>query len=400
MSEYSDRNTAEQYAERLRGIKVPLEFSVIAKRDGEAFEICENGTESRKITAVGLKQAHLLISEIFARRGNINAVIFACPPFCARCAEQMAQFRPGLDDMAQIVGTKAVTFERSETEKILRALKKYNACLIRSAEHSGVIAVGRSLENALAAVMIMEKSAQIDTESKYIGTVRPVPGFMAFVMHVLYNVDYGKREERRKVQTEEDLHRSIPEDEMALRRTIIEYGIKLSDENLVQGTWGNISVRLDDRYMLVTPSGLAYSGLDPLDIVRVDINTLKYEGVVRPTTERRFHAALLKAYPRIRCIMHSHPDNCGVFAATDADLPILDPEDRALLGDVIPNSKSAIPGTSKLARIIVEAVKDSPGCVMGNHGILVCGESVEEAFERCRAMERAARRYLDQAEKK
>ena len=46
--------------------------------------------------------------------------------------------------------------------------------------------------------------------------------------------------------------------EEKLREMLVEYGKKLVQSGLVQGTWGNISVRIDDTYMLTTPSGIDY----------------------------------------------------------------------------------------------------------------------------------------------
>ncbi|MCR5134736.1 MAG: class II aldolase/adducin family protein, partial [Clostridiales bacterium] len=53
-------------------------------------------------------------------------------------------------------------------------------------------------------------------------------------------------------------------DEWSKRCLLVEYGKKLLETGLVQGTWGNLSIRLDDEYMLVTPSGLDYNRLTPL----------------------------------------------------------------------------------------------------------------------------------------
>ncbi|MBQ2747398.1 MAG: class II aldolase/adducin family protein, partial [Firmicutes bacterium] len=67
---------------------------------------------------------------------------------------------------------------------------------------------------------------------------------------------------------------------------LVDYGKKLVQTGLVQGTWGNLSVRLDDTYMIVTPSGLDYLRLTPADMVKVNIETLEYEGDLKPTSEK------------------------------------------------------------------------------------------------------------------
>ena len=82
--------------------------------------------------------------------------------------------------------------------------------------------------------------------------------------------------------------------EQTLRQQLVEYGKKLVSAGLVQGTWGNISVRLDEKYMLATPSGLDYDRLTPEDMVKVEIETLKYEGNLKPTSEKGLHAAIYK----------------------------------------------------------------------------------------------------------
>jgi L-fuculose-phosphate aldolase len=66
--------------------------------------------------------------------------------------------------------------------------------------------------------------------------------------------------------------------EKELRNLVKESGVRLVKEGLVRGTWGNVSVRFDEKSMIVTPSGLDYMSLTPEDMVLVDINTLEYAG--------------------------------------------------------------------------------------------------------------------------
>ena len=51
------------------------------------------------------------------------------------------------------------------------------------------------------------------------------------------------------------------EEELKLRQVIKDSGVNLLKKNLVQGTWGNTAVRLDEDHMLVTPTGLDYISL-------------------------------------------------------------------------------------------------------------------------------------------
>lgn len=95
----------------------------------------------------------------------------------------------------------------------------------------------------------------------------------------------------------------------------MDYGKQLVTSGLVQGTWGNLSVRLDDTYMLVTPSGLDYARLTPADMVKVNMRTLAYEGDLKPTSEKSLHAAIYHNRPDIGGIIHTHAKYCCVYAA-------------------------------------------------------------------------------------
>ena len=82
--------------------------------------------------------------------------------------------------------------------------------------------------------------------------------------------------------------------ESELRWLIKDAGVQMLAENLVQGTWGNISVRIDEKHMLCTPSGLDYVDLTVDDMSVVDIDTLEWVGSKKPTSERKIHAAILR----------------------------------------------------------------------------------------------------------
>lgn len=98
-------------------------------------------------------------------------------------------------------------------------------------------------------------------------------------------------------------------------------GVRMLEENLVQGTWGNISIRLDEKHALVTPSGLDYVVMTPDDLPVVDIETLEWTGPRKPTSERKIHAAILRARPEINVVLHSHPTWGATFASTHLSLP-------------------------------------------------------------------------------
>jgi len=184
---------------------------------------------------------------------------------------------------------------------------------------------------------------------------------------------------------------------MILRQELVEFGNHLVEENLTQGTWGNLSVRLDDQYMLITPSGMAYSRLTPYDMVRVNYHDMTHEGKLAPSVEQGFHAAIYREHEKINGVIHTHSFNCSVFAAANKALTITLPEAAALLGNCSGYCSYAKAGSDELAAGVSTAITDDVwSCIMGNHGMAVCGSSLPDTFERTILMEKAARYHLDQ----
>ena len=334
-------------------------------------------------TPDGPGEATPAISAAFAAGRELHAAIFCTPPHCVRAAAANWTIPPVLDDSAQIIGPKLRT---ASVRTAGRVLKSSNACLLRGSE-AGVLCVGRSLMQAQAAALIAEKSVRVYEAAERLGGARPLSALAAHILHYGYEKKYSRLSESPAVTDGEG---------SAAQQAVVDCGRQMLAENLVQGTWGNISLRLDDKTMLVTPSGRDYEKLSAAEVVAVDMDTLEYEGDIKPTSERAFHAALLKLDREAMCVIHSHPNVSSAFAAALKAMPVLDEADRVLLGESVPCTPPAMPGSSKLCRQLAQAMGSSgSACIMGNHGIVVRGKSIEDALEKCRAMERAAARYLE-----
>ena len=182
--------------------------------------------------------------------------------------------------------------------------------------------------------------------------------------------------------------------EQELREIVIETGKRLLATGLVQGTWGNISVRLNDKKMIVTPSGRDYERLTPDELVIVDIETLEYDSPIKPTSEKKIHAAIYRDHPDVNAIIHSHPWNGCAVASTRCEMPIKSDEGKALIGPTARTGKYGLPGTKKLTKGTVEAMKDRNACFMANHGVLCAGVDMETAFRTLEILEKESGEYL------
>lgn len=185
--------------------------------------------------------------------------------------------------------------------------------------------------------------------------------------------------------------------EMEIREKLVDYGKRLVEAGLVQGTWGNLSMRLDEDHMLVTPSGLDYNRLTPDDMVKVDVNTLDYEGERKPTSERGLHAGIYAGRPEVGAVIHTHSKYCSVFAAAGRSVPVLKAEMKAVFGREVPLAKYGLPGTKTLRNHTIEALGNNYGCIMAKHGMICCGKTMEEALDNCLKLEECCRQYIEDA---
>lgn len=180
------------------------------------------------------------------------------------------------------------------------------------------------------------------------------------------------------------------------KKIVCDAGKQLLKEGLVARTWGNVSVKVDERRMVITPSGRKYDELTPGDMVLVDIYTLKYEGSIKPSSELKLHCELYKTRPEVLSVIHTHQMYASIIAAAQKDVIVLAEQHRSILGgDIIQAAPYALPNTKKITVETAKAVGVTNAALMANHGVVCCGKSLEEAFLVCRTLEDACKKYLE-----
>lgn len=211
-------------------------------------------------------------------------------------------------------------------------------------------------------------------------------------------------EDAQQSMIEEDRAAALAEQKAATlveefegRKSLVAYSNRLLEKNLVQGTWGNLSVRIDAGTMLTTPSGIDYDLCGPEDMVLLDIKdcSVKDNNENAPTSEKFLHAAIYKARPDVGAIIHTHSTYCSIFAACQMPLEVSEPEFAKDLGDIIYIADYAKSGSDKLSENAVKAIGAGVGCILSNHGMVVCGKDLDEAFEGALLMEDVARREIN-----
>lgn len=175
-----------------------------------------------------------------------------------------------------------------------------------------------------------------------------------------------------------------------LRAGIVNTAQEMTRVGINQGTAGNISVRVEDG-LLITPSSLPYDRMVPEDIVEMKFDG-SWEGR-RPSSEWRFHRDILQNRSDIDVVLHCH----SVFAATLAcrflDIPAFHYMVGIAGGPNIRCSDYATYGTQALSDTALVALEDRMACLLGQHGQIALGKSLEGALAMAVEVETTAQMY-------
>lgn len=160
---------------------------------------------------------------------------------------------------------------------------------------------------------------------------------------------------------------------------------------------GNLSIMDGNGDMWITPAGIDKGSLRPEDIMCV-----KADGTIvgphRPSSEYPFHKAIYKMNPKARSVIHAHPPGLVTFSVVHKipDTSII-PQARAVCGPV-GFAEYALPGSELLGKKIVEEFRKNPdykAVIMENHGVVLYGEDIADAYQRFETLELCARTILN-----
>ena len=106
-----------------------------------------------------------------------------------------------------------------------------------------------------------------------------------------------------------------------IKKLVCDSGKQLLAEGYVSGTWGNISFRIDDTYMAITPSGREYETMEDDDIVIVNYHDHSYAGDIKPSSEFKLHTEIYRTRKNINAVVHTHQMNASTVASARRGAP-------------------------------------------------------------------------------
>lgn len=185
------------------GLANPNGESVSMRLDGETFLVTAKGSDFSSLSEADLVEVKLtedgdykLYAAVYAARPECNAIIHSHAKFCSTLADIGRPIPPVLDDMAQIIGPTCKV-AANDVKAIVKRLKGRNACLIAK---DGVLTVGRTLDEAHTATLVLEKAGKVFVTSCVLGGSKIINAIEANLMHIIYKKKYSKIDQAEKLE--------------------------------------------------------------------------------------------------------------------------------------------------------------------------------------------------------
>lgn len=156
------------------------------------------------------------------------------------------------------------------------------------------------------------------------------------------------------------------------------------------GTSGNLSVRLDDQRLLVTPTGVSKFLLRSADMVIVDLQGRQLDGYRKVTSELSMHLAVYRHREDVTAVVHSHPPIATAFACVGRGLDEMLCQEAVMTLGVVPLATYATTGTGEVAASLAPFIPDHDAILMANHGAVSYGGTLLQAFQKMEIVEHLA----------
>jgi L-fuculose-phosphate aldolase len=175
------------------------------------------------------------------------------------------------------------------------------------------------------------------------------------------------------------------------RTAICDYGRSLLEDDLTTGTGGNLSVRLDEDRIAISPSGIPYGDVEPADVPVVDTSGEVVAGDLEPSTELPMHLAVYEERNEVGGVVHTHSPYATTFASLGESIPA----SHYLLsftGSEVPVAEYRTHATAELGAAALDALgSEYNAALLRNHGVLTADESLDDAYTVALMVEYCAR---------
>jgi glutamate-1-semialdehyde 2,1-aminomutase len=183
------------------------------------------------------------------------------------------------------------------------------------------------------------------------------------------------------------------------RKDVLEASLWLSDQGYFgsyRGSGGNVSVRINETAMAITPSSVKYKELSAGDIcvVGFDLSVIEGNDKFKPSVEAGMHSIIYRKRPDVNAIVHTHQIYGSVFGLINTPIPALFDEVSFSLGQMVEIIPYALSGSPELVNNVGGKLSNNANAyVIQNHGILALGKNLDKAILNAELLEKVAHIY-------
>ena len=178
------------------------------------------------------------------------------------------------------------------------------------------------------------------------------------------------------------------------RKEVARFMRRLYKHALTTTSGGNISLRISEKIILITPSATDKGRMKWKEVGIINISGENLTPHLKPSIETEMHLAIYRKKKDVLAIVHAHPVFASLFTAIKAKINTnLTSEAKAILGDPL-LVRYAVMGSRALAEVAAENIMKSDILLLENHGILTTGSNVLQAFDKIEVLENAAKMTL------
>ncbi len=178
------------------------------------------------------------------------------------------------------------------------------------------------------------------------------------------------------------------------KQEVIKAGIMMDRYDLIALSGGNVSVRMDDGSILVTPSGMIYSEMVPEDVLVVDLDGNIIEGTRKPSVDTKALLYIFRHRPDINAVIHTHQPYATALGLVQDEFPVV----VTTLANATKGPVKVCPFSSAASLDMgIETVNNlgsQLAVILKHHGVMAVGKSLKEALYACVYLEEAAKTYL------
>jgi L-fuculose-phosphate aldolase len=176
-----------------------------------------------------------------------------------------------------------------------------------------------------------------------------------------------------------------------IKQAVVDTANEMYAAGLVVGTAGNVSARLADGSVAMTPSSVPYPDITVDGLAIVDLAGEIVEGSARPSSEKAMHLNCYATFPEVGGVVHCHPAHASMFAIARKAIPACIEEVIIYVGGDVPVAAYQTTGSAELAEEVVLHLGDRGAVLMANHGLLCVGKSAEDALHTAAVVEHTAK---------